>query len=53
MKQINTTKIEVLLTAAQKKRINKAAEEDGRSMSSWVRQAALLRLEYLYPVGGK
>ncbi len=44
MKQKNTSKIEVLLTAEQKKRISKAAEKDGSSMSTWMRQAAALRL---------
>ncbi len=44
MKQKNTTKIDVLLTAEQKKRISQAAAKDGRSMSSWLRQAAMLRL---------
>lgn len=47
MKQINTTKIEVLLTAAQKKKIAKAAAADGRSMSAWMLQAAMIRIEYL------
>lgn len=46
MKQKKTTKIVVLLTAEQKERISRAAEIHGSSMSTWLRQAAIIRLTY-------